>query len=160
MAALQGKFYSHQAVDKDLTYCPPPQKLSTSGAAAPTGPRRLDGPQKSRTLASRTDTVVCEPPRRLGTGGSHPEDGGEAAARRLAGCTCRARFVPWVLLRAGAPEGRRLCAFEFGTAANSARDLDHKGQHSFMSAASGGGRAKLPIRKPSSAKNFSCARNW
>ena len=70
MAALQGKFYSHQAVDKDLTYCPPPQKLSTSGAAAPTGPRRLGGPQKSRTLASRTDTVVCEPPRRLGTGGA------------------------------------------------------------------------------------------
>ena len=63
MAALQGKFYAHTAVDKDLKHCPPPQRLT--GQAPSTAPVRL-GPGTNRTLASRTDVVVCEPPRRLG----------------------------------------------------------------------------------------------
>ena len=61
MAALQGKFYAHTAVDKDLKHCPPPQRLS--GQPPSTAPVRLG---TNRTLASRTDVVVCEPPRRLG----------------------------------------------------------------------------------------------
>jgi len=63
MAALQGKFYAHTAVDKDLKHCPPPQRLT--GQAPSTAPVRLS-PGANRTLASRTDVVVCEPPRRLG----------------------------------------------------------------------------------------------
>ena len=63
MAALQGKFYAHTAVDKDLKHCPPPQRLT--GQAPSTAPVRLS-PGTNRTLASRTDVVVCEPPRRLG----------------------------------------------------------------------------------------------
>ena len=63
MAALQGKFYAHTAVDKDLKHCPPPQKIT--GQPPSTAPVRL-GPGSNRTLASRTDVVVCEPPRRLG----------------------------------------------------------------------------------------------
>ena len=63
MAALQGKFYAHTAVDKDLKHCPPPQRLT--GQPPSTAPVRL-GPGTNRTLASRTDVVVCEPPRRLG----------------------------------------------------------------------------------------------
>ena len=61
MAALQGKFYAHTAVDKDLKHCPPPQKIT--GQPPSTAPVRLG---TNRTLASRTDVVVCEPPRRLG----------------------------------------------------------------------------------------------
>ena len=61
MAALQGKFYAHTAVDKDLKHCPPPQRIS--GQPPSTAPVRLG---TNRTLASRTDVVVCEPPRRLG----------------------------------------------------------------------------------------------
>ena len=61
MAALQGKFYAHTAVDKDLKHCPPPQRLD--GQPPSTAPVRLG---TNRTLASRTDVVVCEPPRRLG----------------------------------------------------------------------------------------------
>ena len=63
MAALQGKFYAHTAVDKDLKHCPPPQRLT--GQAPSNAPVRLS-PGTNRTLASRTDVVVCEPPRRLG----------------------------------------------------------------------------------------------
>ena len=63
MAALQGKFYAHTAVDKDLKHCPPPQRLD--GQPLSTAPVRLS-PGTNRTLASRTDVVVCEPPRRLG----------------------------------------------------------------------------------------------
>ncbi len=63
MAALQGKFYAHTAVDKDLKHCPPPQKIT--GQPPSTAPKRLS-PGTNRTLASRTDVVVCEPPRRLG----------------------------------------------------------------------------------------------
>jgi len=63
MAALQGKFYAHTAVDKDLKHCPPPQRLD--GQPPSTAPVRLS-PGANRTLASRTDVVVCEPPRRLG----------------------------------------------------------------------------------------------
>ena len=63
MAALQGKFYAHTAVDKDLKHCPPPQRLT--GQPPSTAPQRLS-PGTNRTLASRTDVVVCEPPRRLG----------------------------------------------------------------------------------------------
>ena len=63
MAALQGKFYAHTAVDKDLKHCPPPQRLD--GQPPSTAPVRLS-PGTNRTLASRTDVVVCEPPRRLG----------------------------------------------------------------------------------------------
>ena len=63
MAALQGKFYAHTAVDKDLKHCPPPQRLS--GQPPSNAPVRLS-PGANRTLASRTDVVVCEPPRRLG----------------------------------------------------------------------------------------------
>merc|ERR1719375_1563286 len=56
-----------------------------------------------------------------------------AVARQLSEseCTCRARFVPWVLLSSKVTN-KQLCAFEFGTAANSVRELDHNGQHSFM----------------------------
>ena len=63
MAALQGKFNAHTAVDKDLKHCPPPQRLD--GQPPSTAPVRLS-PGANRTLASRTDVVVCEPPRRLG----------------------------------------------------------------------------------------------
>ena len=63
MAALQGKFYAHTAVDKDLKHCPPPQRLD--GQPPSNAPVRLS-PGANRTLASRTDVVVCEPPRRLG----------------------------------------------------------------------------------------------
>ena len=72
MAALQGKFYAHTAVDKDLKHCPPPQRLS--GQPPSTAPVRLG---TNRTLASRTDVVVCEPPRRLGAA---PSDAAPAAA--------------------------------------------------------------------------------
>ena len=75
MAALQGKFYAHTAVDKDLKHCPPPQRLD--GQPPSTAPVRL-GPGTNRTLASRTDVVVCEPPRRLGAAPS------DAAPRKLA----------------------------------------------------------------------------
>ena len=57
----QGKFYAHQNVAKDLTYCPSPQRIDP-GASAP----KAVGPSAGRTLASRTDHVVCEPPRPLG----------------------------------------------------------------------------------------------
>ena len=73
MAALQGKFYAHTAVDKDLKHCPPPQRLD--GQPPSTAPVRLG---TNRTLASRTDVVVCEPPRRLGAAPS------DAAPRKLA----------------------------------------------------------------------------
>ena len=72
MAALQGKFYAHTAVDKDLKHCPPPQRIS--GQPPSTAPVRLG---TNRTLASRTDVVVCEPPRRLGAA---PSDAAPAAA--------------------------------------------------------------------------------
>ena len=72
MAALQGKFYAHTAVDKDLKHCPPPQKIT--GQPPSTAPVRLG---TNRTLASRTDVVVCEPPRRLGAAPS------DAAPRKL-----------------------------------------------------------------------------
>ena len=74
MAALQGKFYAHTAVDKDLKHCPPPQRLS--GQPPSNAPVRLS-PGANRTLASRTDVVVCEPPRRLGAAPS------DAAPRKL-----------------------------------------------------------------------------
>lgn len=64
MAPLQGQFYAHTAVDKDLKHCPPPQRLD--GQQSPsTAPVRLST-GANRTLASRTDVVVCEPPRWLG----------------------------------------------------------------------------------------------
>lgn len=73
---LQGKFYSHTAVDKDLVVCEAPRKLGGASAPPPSGPQRLTGPGADavavppagggRTLASRTDVVVCEPPRRIG----------------------------------------------------------------------------------------------
>lgn len=68
----QGKFYSHQKVDADLSYCPAPRRLgAAAGKAREAPPRRLDDTTTaSRTLASRTDLVVCEPPRRLDAGAS------------------------------------------------------------------------------------------
>ena len=85
MAALQGKFYAHTAVDKDLKHCPPPQRLT--GQAPSTAPVRL-GPGTNRTLASRTDVVVCEPPRRLGAAPS------DAAPRKREARTAPAAAAP------------------------------------------------------------------
>ena len=85
MAALQGKFYAHTAVDKDLKHCPPPQKIT--GQPPSTAPVRL-GPGSNRTLASRTDVVVCEPPRRLGAAPS------DAAPRKREARTAPAAAAP------------------------------------------------------------------
>ena len=85
MAALQGKFYAHTAVDKDLKHCPPPQKIT--GQPLSTAPLRL-GPGSNRTLASRTDVVVCEPPRRLDAAPS------DAAPRKREARTAPAAAAP------------------------------------------------------------------
>ena len=61
--AMQGKFYSHQAVDRDMVHCPPPQRLS--------GPVAAELPEShgpGRTLASRTQVRVCAPPTRVDAG--------------------------------------------------------------------------------------------
>ena len=83
MAALQGKFYAHTAVDKDLKHCPPPQRIT--GQPPSTAPVRLG---TNRTLASRTDVVVCEPPRRLGAAPS------DAAPRKREARTAPAAAAP------------------------------------------------------------------
>ena len=82
MAPLQGQFYAHTAVDKDLKHCPPPQRLDGQQSGPSTAPIRLST-GANRTLASRTDVVVCEPPRRLGAASA------DSAPRKL-----EARPVP------------------------------------------------------------------